>query len=84
MKYEADIAGRVMRRDTLKEMSELYCAIRDVRYAGSSKFPRARVKDQSGKTVAFISYNGKVWRGSPEKFNDATDCLYSPYETEAA
>ena len=46
---------------SLRQASDVWCAYRDALDLGSSDSPLVTVADASGKTVARISYNGRVW-----------------------
>lgn len=45
------------------EASAIYCAVRDESEEGVSTFPGGVIKDVDNKTIANISYNGRVWVG---------------------
>ena len=46
--------------------SAFYCAKRDKSGKGASQFPPALLYTGSGCLVAHISYNGRIWPGSPK------------------
>lgn len=61
-KYFATIRGELLHAATLKEISELYCEIRDETGEGCSTFMPVNV-GLAGTTeiVGHISYNGRIW-----------------------
>lgn len=81
---EMIIRGRRIVAPTFAELSSVYCRIRDASGEGGSTFGPAIIRNDSGVAVAYISYNGRVWPGSPQEWSADRVCLYSPYETEAA
>ena len=62
--FTMKLRGVTYKTDTLKEMSEIYCEIRDESYEGASTFPFGKVKSVSGTFT--ISYNGKVFNSKKE------------------
>jgi hypothetical protein len=58
------------------EASRIYAELRDRSGRGASTMPEGRIYDaETGKPVASLSYNGKVWDGGR--------CLFDPFEAEA-
>ncbi len=49
----------------LRQASEMYCAARDASGFGASAVPDGRIVTASGRLVARISYNGRVWPPEP-------------------
>lgn len=45
----------------LHHAADLYSEHRDASGEGASTFPPGRVFDESGRPIARISYNGRVW-----------------------
>jgi hypothetical protein len=64
-KFYAAIRGELLHAASLKEISDLYCEIRDETGEGCSTFMPVNVY-RAGTTdlVGHISYNGRVWSGS--------------------
>ena len=60
----------------LAEVSKIYCTLRDRSGEGCSTFRDGVVKE-NGKTIGFVSYNGKIWPGSD--YDPAATPLYNPY-----
>jgi len=52
------------------EASRVYSEMRDGSGLGASKLPRARLY-RSGRKVAEVSYNGRVWEGD--------ECVFDPF-----
>lgn len=50
---------------SLERASEMYCEARDASGLGASDVPEAKVVNESGKSIARISYNGRVWPSQP-------------------
>jgi hypothetical protein len=57
--------------------SAAFCKARDASGEGASTIPEVTVTDASGKAVATISYNGRVW--PPEPWVAGMVPLYDPY-----
>lgn len=51
---------------TIENASEVFCALRDRLEAGSAEISEALIRDEGGVIVAHVSYNGRVWWGTPE------------------
>lgn len=70
----------------LAEASAVYCAARDKSGAGQRIFPRGEIKAETGETVAYISYNGRVWRDDPcaRDWKPGATALYNPYAEASA
>lgn len=81
---ETTIKGRRFVAPSFAVLSRIYCHLRDNSGEGGSTFAPAIIRNDSGVAVAYISYNGRVWPGSPQEWSADRVCLYSPYETEAA
>jgi N12 class adenine-specific DNA methylase len=79
-----EIEGKRLPLTSYKEASEAYSAAIDATGTTASgrtgpQAPEALIKDSKGKTVGYISYNGRVWSGSPKEFNnETTTLLYDP------
>ncbi len=60
------IEGRLSREvATLQEASVRYESERDASGEGASTFPDGDVLDPDGRTIARVSYNGRVWPPGP-------------------
>jgi len=55
--------GQRYQVDSMQDASEKWEAFRDETGVGSSEVSNLPIFDQTGKQVAYVSYNGKVWRG---------------------
>lgn len=62
---------------TLNEASIAYRAFCDANFLGASGAGRCLIK-QGGKTVAHVSYNGRVWEGNGRKFNPDAKPIFDP------
>lgn len=51
--------------ETYAEASAVYSAARDASGEGASTFRDGVVKDANGRTMARVSYNGRVWPPGP-------------------
>jgi hypothetical protein len=51
---------------SLKEASEKFCAARDASGEGASETPIPLIVHEDGTLVGYVSYNGRVWAGSPK------------------
>jgi hypothetical protein len=47
------------------DASRMFCAARDKSGLGASRVPTPLIYDANGQQVAYVSYNGRVWAGSP-------------------
>jgi hypothetical protein len=66
-RFYAQIRDELLHADTLKELSELYCEIRDETGEGCSTFRPVNVCIAgTGEVIGHISYNGRVWDQSWE------------------
>lgn len=48
------------------QASQIYCLARDISGEGSSTFPTGKIIGVDGPH--YISYNGKVWKGTPKNW----------------
>lgn len=63
---------------SLAQASEAFCATRDAAGTGASKTPTPIIEDAYGRTVAYVSYNGRVWSGIPSEWHSGSKPLYCP------
>lgn len=74
------IAGKTYGQvKTFEEASKKYSFAREETQLGSSQLPQAELVDESGKVVAFVSYNGRVWAG--DKYKPGQTPLYDPSQS---
>ena len=59
--------GRTLRVDSLEDASRQYQIAHDASGLGVSQWPNGTVYD-SGRIVAHVSYNGRVWAQSPNEW----------------
>lgn len=64
---------------SLEEASSKYCELRDASGEGASTWPTGTVTKKDG-TQLYISYNGKIWEGDPNKWRPGLEPVYSPYD----
>lgn len=65
---------------TLNEASAAYRAFIEENGFGGRDAGICVIKSE-GKVVAHVSYNGKVWAGSPVNWTGATELLFNPYQS---
>ena len=63
------LGRKTYRFDSLRQASEFFCAARDRSGLGGSKMPTPDLIDASGKPVGYVSYNGRIWPGSPRDWD---------------
>jgi len=66
------IARRRYEVTSLRQASEMFVKARDASGLGASEVPPALLVRASGSTFGYVSYNGRVWPGSPSDPYDAT------------
>lgn len=74
-------AGRRFPVASFEDASRLFCATRDRLGVGASQTPRTLILDGSGKVVAHVSYNGRVWPGEHWTAGDVP--LFDPIQRAA-
>jgi hypothetical protein len=63
--------------ESFKQASEMFCAARDKSGNGASRIPSPLIVDENGETIGYVSYNGRVWAGTPEAWQSGMQPLYS-------
>lgn len=61
---------------SLEDAACKFCAVRDRIGEGGSKTPVPLLYDSTGALVGYISYNGRVWEGTPREWSGATRLLW--------
>jgi hypothetical protein len=62
--------------DTLRELSAIYCRVRDATGEGASTFRPVDVREDD-KHIGYLSYNGRIWEGRPANWNgNSTKLIY--------
>lgn len=56
--------GRLFPFTTLAEVSAAYRMARDARHTNAPVVPSCEILDSSGNCIAWVSYNGRIWRGA--------------------
>lgn len=75
--------GQTFPVESLRDASEKWERFRDTVNAGYSEIGNGvPIFDQTGKQVAYVSYNGKVWPG--KDYNPNNEALYDPYTQDEA
>lgn len=74
------LGSKTYRFDSLPQASQFFCAARDRSGLGGSKMPTPRLIDATGKTVGYISYNGRIWPGLPTDWNADKRPIYDNRE----
>lgn len=78
---EIKIGGRRYPVPSFEAASRLFCAARDRFGEGASKTPTPRIL-QGGRPIAYVSYNGRVWSGSPKDWKADRAPLFDPFAIE--
>jgi len=68
---------------SLAEASDKFARARDTYGEGASKTPTPIVVDGRGDVVGYIAYNGKVFPGRPQDWQEGVKPLFTPGEPEA-
>jgi hypothetical protein len=53
---------------TFQQASEMFCKARDASGLGGSKIKTPLLVGEAGEVVGYVSYNGRVWAGSPQEW----------------
>jgi hypothetical protein len=80
--YLVEILGRRFPVSNMVDASRLVEAVRDRSGAGASEMGAEFPILENGKVVAFVSYNGRVWKGQPGTWPEG-ELVYDPYAKEA-
>lgn len=62
--------------ETFKRASEMFCTVRDKAGNGSSRTPSPLIVDDAGSVIGHVSYNGRVWAGTPQGWQVGAQPLY--------
>lgn len=62
--------------ETFKRASEMFCAVRDKAGNGASRTPSPLIVDDVGGVIGHVSYNGRVWPGTPQGWQAGVQPLY--------
>ena len=82
-RLEVTIKGQGTKVATdLAMASRIFIEFRDANGEGASRTPVAYIK-LNGKRWGHISYNGRVWAGSPKNWVPGTVPAYDPFSDEA-
>ncbi len=71
--------------DSFEDASKRFRAVIDKAGVGASEAMTPIIRDGNGKQIAYISYNGRVWRGKPgdDAYKDkAANLLYDPQDED--
>lgn len=79
--YVVEILGRRFPVQDIVEASRLVEAVRDRSGAGASEMGGEFPIYEDGRMIGYVSYNGKVWRGDPERWREA-QLMYDPYAAD--
>lgn len=72
------IGKSVMPMQSLEQASRAYVSTIEHLGLGGSQTPQARIYDDGGKVVGYISYNGRVWAGDPCDWKPTDAPLFDP------
>lgn len=61
---------------SLQQASQMFEQARDASGLGASGIPSPLIVRQDGSTFGFVSYNGRVWAGSPQDARHDATPLY--------
>ncbi len=61
--------------NSFAEASAMFAKARDASGMGASEIPTPLIFD-GAKQVAYVSYNGRVWEGSPQTWSKTSKMLY--------
>ena len=59
-----------------EDASRKWSAMRDSAGFGASVLPGLDIVDKTGRTVAYVAYNGNVFEGRPQDWTSSTRLLY--------
>lgn len=68
---------RLYQVGSYEEAARKFCAVRDRAGLGGPATPWPDLTDASGKPFGYISYNGRVWIGSPQTWEQSV-CVFDP------
>lgn len=57
------VGGKRYPVDSFAQASQMFCIARDKAGEGASTVPTPPIVDTTGKIIAHVSYNGRVWSG---------------------
>lgn len=63
---------------SFEQVSAAYSATIGAMDYGASRTPSCKIFDASGKQVAYVSYNGRVWAGEERGWKSGNTPLYAP------
>jgi hypothetical protein len=61
---------------SFQQASEMFCAARDKSALGASRIPSPLIVDGQGAVVGYVSYNGRVWPGTPQAWKPGVQPLF--------
>jgi hypothetical protein len=73
-----EIEGRRFPVSSLADASAKVSAVIDRMGIGASQFRSPLLRDSAGEVVGYVSYNGRVFAGRPERWTGATAILHDP------
>lgn len=71
--------GTMVAVSTLEEASKVCRKYLKRTGLGSRAWDGGEVKDEAGKAVAWVSFNGKVWATSPRNWTPEDRPVFSPF-----
>lgn len=60
----------------LRTASDMVCAARDKSGVGNSRFTAPLIYE-GDRQIGYVSYNGRVWEGSPREWKSDTKMLFN-------
>ncbi len=61
---------------SFEQASIMFCKARDASGLGASKITSKPIVDERGETIAYVSYNGRVWAGAAKEWKPDASPLY--------
>ena len=80
--YTVEILRRLIRVSDAREASQIVSEIIRRTGAGGSDIGDTFPVREDGTIIGYVSYNGKVWMGSPEE-GERAELVYDPFKDDA-
>jgi hypothetical protein len=72
------IGRRTFPFTSFEHVSDTYVRATGVADVGMRDAPKCEILDPTGKVVAHVSYNGRIWNHLADGSTDYSACLYDP------
>lgn len=70
------VGGKCFPVASFKEASDKFSVVRDAIGNGASETPSPLLTDSTGRVIGHISYNGRIWPGTPQAWRSGLAPLY--------